>query len=137
MTYEQCLSKSIPAYIEKLKDSDGNEAIIEALEFLTTAVVVSGDGTNEKAVITEARKKAKELNAVENFKKKYNYDKPETAIGILIVCDMLLTGFDAPIEQVMYIDKKITEHNCFKHCKGEQSLSQAMWLYRRLCWSFE
>ncbi|MEI8323851.1 MAG: N-6 DNA methylase [Betaproteobacteria bacterium] len=28
----------------------------------------------------------------------------------LIVCDMLLTGFDAPIEQVMYIDKKLREH---------------------------
>jgi type I restriction enzyme R subunit len=26
------------------------------------------------------------------------------------VCDMLLTGFDAPIEQVMYIDKKLREH---------------------------
>ncbi|MCP4996084.1 MAG: type I restriction endonuclease subunit R, partial [Gammaproteobacteria bacterium] len=25
-------------------------------------------------------------------------------------CDMLMTGFDAPIEQVMYIDKKIREH---------------------------
>ncbi|MEZ5583487.1 MAG: hypothetical protein R3F37_12755 [Candidatus Competibacteraceae bacterium] len=24
---------------------------------------------------------------------------------------MLLTGFDAPIEQVMYIDKKLREHN--------------------------
>ena len=24
---------------------------------------------------------------------------------------MLLTGFDAPVEQVMYIDKKLREHN--------------------------
>lgn len=29
----------------------------------------------------------------------------------LIVCDKLLTGFDAPIEQVMYLDKPIKEHN--------------------------
>ena len=34
-----------------------------------------------------------------------------TGIGLLVVCDMLLTGFDAPVEQVMYIDKKIKEHN--------------------------
>jgi len=27
------------------------------------------------------------------------------------VCDMLMTGFDAPIEQVMYIDKRLKEHN--------------------------
>ena len=34
-----------------------------------------------------------------------------TGIAFLIVCDMLLTGFDAPIEQVMYIDKRLKEHN--------------------------
>lgn len=32
-------------------------------------------------------------------------------IGILIVRDMLLTGFDAPVEQVMYLDKVIFSHN--------------------------
>ena len=31
--------------------------------------------------------------------------------GILIVCDMLLTGYDAPIVQVMYLDKLLKEHN--------------------------
>ena len=29
---------------------------------------------------------------------------------ILVVCDMLLTGFDAPIEQVMYLDSPLKEH---------------------------
>lgn len=29
---------------------------------------------------------------------------------ILIVCDKLLTGFDAPIESVMYLDKPLKEH---------------------------
>jgi len=31
-------------------------------------------------------------------------------LSILIVCDMLLTGFDAPIEQVMYLDAPLKEH---------------------------
>ena len=76
-------------------------------------MVVSGDGTNEAAYITEARKHAKQCNAVENFCKPFDWDDPdktETGIAFLIVCDMLLTGFDAPIEQVMYLDKKIREH---------------------------
>ncbi|MCB9386070.1 MAG: type I restriction endonuclease subunit R [Bryobacterales bacterium] len=30
---------------------------------------------------------------------------------MLIVCDKLLTGFDAPIESVMYLDKPLKEHN--------------------------
>ena len=29
---------------------------------------------------------------------------------MLVVCDMLLTGFDAPVEQVMYLDAPLREH---------------------------
>ena len=36
--------------------------------------------------------------------------KPAEPLSILIVCDMLLTGFDAPIEQVMYLDSPLKEH---------------------------
>jgi len=32
-------------------------------------------------------------------------------MGILIVNNMLLTGFDAPVEQVMYLDKIVIAHN--------------------------
>ena len=32
-------------------------------------------------------------------------------LRFLIVCDMLLTGFDAPVEQVMYLDKSLRDHN--------------------------
>lgn len=86
---------------------------IAKLAFLKAAVVVSGDGTNEQAYITESRKQARAWNAVDNFCKPFAFDdpdKPHTGIAFLIVCDMLLTGFDAPIEQVMYIDKIIREH---------------------------
>lgn len=31
--------------------------------------------------------------------------------SFIIVCDKLLTGFDAPIEHVMYLDKPLKEHN--------------------------
>ncbi len=31
-------------------------------------------------------------------------------LAILIVCDMLLTGFDAPVEQVLYLDAPLREH---------------------------
>lgn len=54
------------------------------------------------------------MDAVENFKRAFQFDEPgkeNTGIAFLIVCDMLLTGFDAPIEQVMYIDKSIKNHN--------------------------
>ena len=44
-------------------------------------------------------------------------------IDILIVCSKLLTGFDAPICQVLYIDKELKEH----------SLLQAIARTNRLC----
>jgi type I restriction enzyme R subunit len=31
--------------------------------------------------------------------------------GIVVVTSMLLTGFDAPVEQVMYLDRRIVAHN--------------------------
>ena len=98
---------------EKLKDTPDLE-LIRRLAFLKAVVVVSADATNELAVITEARKEAKRWNAVENFCKPFDFDEPDkvlTGIAFLIVCDMLLTGFDAPVEQVMYIDKRLREHN--------------------------
>ena len=38
------------------------------------------------------------------------FNDPEDPLEFLIVCDKLLTGFDAPIEQVMYLDHRLTEH---------------------------
>ena len=97
---------------EQVKPAPDAE-LLRKLAFLKTAVVVSSDGTNEAAYITRARKQAARLNAVENFCKGFDLDdadKSNTGVAFLIVCDMLLTGFDAPIEQVMYIDKRLREH---------------------------
>jgi len=55
--------------------------------------------------------------------KKYNTNKAKrdkiinkfkdsnSSLRFLVVCDMLLTGFDAPVEQVMYLDKPLRDHN--------------------------
>lgn len=49
--------------------------------------------------------KAKREKLINEFK------DPESPLRFLLVCDMLLTGFDAPIEQVMYLDKPLWDHN--------------------------
>jgi type I restriction enzyme R subunit len=88
--------------------------LVRRLERIKVVVVVSADATNELAEITAARAEARRWNAVESFCKPFDFDDPDqdlTCIAFLVVCDMLLTGFDAPIEQVMYIDKKLREHN--------------------------
>lgn len=110
--YKTYIDKAIASRLELERNrEDRDDHLIRRIEFLQSAVVVSSEGTNERAVITQARNHARQIDAVENFKKAFDYDKPETGIAFLVVCDMLLTGFDAPIEQVMYIDKKVKEHN--------------------------
>jgi len=106
----QALTDTV-AELEAVPESDAE--LIRKIRFLKAAVVISSDGTNEAAYITEARKQAKAWNAVDNFCKPFDFDDPDkshSGIAFLVVCDMLLTGFDAPIEQVMYLDKKIREH---------------------------
>jgi len=112
--YQEGIEAALAARLalEQAKPTPDAE-LLRRLAFLKTAVVISSDGTNEAAYITQARKRAARLNAVENFCKGFDLDDPDqanTGIAFLIVCDMLLTGFDAPIEQVMYIDKRLREH---------------------------
>jgi type I restriction enzyme, R subunit len=113
--YQKAIREALRERVEREKLKPEPDAdLIRRIGFLKAVVVVSSDPTNEPAAITEARREAKRWNAVENFCKPFDFDDPDkapTGIAFLIVCDMLLTGFDAPVEQVMYIDKKLREHN--------------------------
>ncbi|UMZ73728.1 Type-1 restriction enzyme R protein [Natranaerofaba carboxydovora] len=109
--YQKAIEKALKERIEKEETkSNADLEFIKKLKFLKTAVVISSEGTNEDPEVTKVRKEAMKMDAIENFKKKFDYEKENTGIAFLIVCDMLLTGFDAPIEQIMYIDKKMVEH---------------------------
>lgn len=112
--YQKAIEEALQERLAALKTAPNPDLeLIKKIGFLKAAVVVSSDGTNEAAYLTMARRQAKEWNAVDNFCRPFAMEDPDkgyTGIAFLIVCDMLLTGFDAPIEQVMYIDKKIREH---------------------------
>jgi type I restriction enzyme R subunit len=100
--------------IKKQPEETIDKDQLKQLEFLKVAAIVSSLGNNEPGYISKARSEAYEQNAIENFKNDFNSNKPETGIGIICVCDRLLTGFDAPIEQVMYLDKGMREHDLFQ-----------------------
>ena len=122
--YKYELEIAIKNKIEELKalsDEQRDDERIRQLEFLRVAAIVSSLGNNEPGYISKARKEALDWDAKNNFKKDFDYSlegeqfkKPETGIGIICVCDRLLTGFDAPIEQVMYLDKSLKEHDLFQ-----------------------
>jgi type I restriction enzyme R subunit len=61
-------------------------------------------GHNESELARFAKSKTEEEEVIRQFKE-------EKDPKILIVCDKLLTGFDAPVEQVMYLDSPLKEHS--------------------------
>ncbi len=70
------------------------------------SVVIYTPGQNDDELLKKYHMpKDDQLNIARNTFQKSN-DNPR----ILIVTDMLLTGFDAPIEQVMYLDKPMRDH---------------------------
>lgn len=113
--YRNSIREALAERLEQERAKDvPNGLLVKRLKFLRAVAVVSSDSSNEMAAITHARAEAKRWNAVENFCKPFDFDDPAkdlTGIAFLVVCDMLLTGFDAPVEQVMYIDKRLKEHN--------------------------
>lgn len=110
--YKHAIMAALQARIEVEKSKEIiNEELISKLSFITAEAVVSSQGANEEAIITNARKSAISNKAVDGFLSKIDSSKPISGCTFLVVCDMLLTGFDAPIEQVMYIDTKLKEHN--------------------------
>ncbi len=70
-----------------------------------SAVIISG-AHKDDAFFTPYTDQAKQEDLINRFKKPLDQEK----LAFLIVKDKLLTGFDAPIEQVMYIDRKLREH---------------------------
>ena len=110
--YKQAIELALQKVIaEETAKPDTAEVYVRQLEKLKVYAVVTSQGTNEDAIVTKVRKEASSGKAVDNFKKAFKPDDLDSYTAFLVVCDMLLTGFDAPVEQVMYLDKKMKEHN--------------------------
>lgn len=82
------------------------------LKALQLGVVISGDH-NDPESWWQWTDKAKQEANIERFKHKLATTSSEKTdpLALLIVNNMLLTGFDAPVEQVMYLDRKLVAHD--------------------------
>ena len=92
----------------------------EQFDDLTCAVVISppdmresvddiDEGTDHE-VIEYWEKMMKQYGDADTYEEAMKNKFCDGEIDILIVCSKLLTGFDAPICQVLYIDKELKEH---------------------------
>ncbi|MFC1791050.1 type I restriction endonuclease subunit R [Gemmatimonadota bacterium] len=82
--------------------------ILRELEF---APVISGDHNDPPEWATWTDRSRSDAH-IARFKKPLIHEDPQKRdpLGFLIVKSMLLTGFDAPVEQVMYLDRHMKEH---------------------------
>ena len=69
-----------------------------------SAIIISGSNDDEADLVRHQTDKEQRTALINRFL------KPSDNLSILVVCDMLITGFDAPIEQVMYLDSPLKEH---------------------------
>ena len=81
--------------LDKLVPSEWSEVVYSPAD-------PNSDSDDLKKYNTNKQKREK---VIEQFK------DPSHPLKFLLVCDMLLTGFDAPVEQVMYLDKPLRDHN--------------------------
>lgn len=68
------------------------------------AVIMSASNDDTARLQAHHHSKRERDDLIARFK------KPDDPLKILVVCDMLLTGFDAPVEQVLYLDAPLREH---------------------------
>lgn len=110
--YKTHIDVALKSALEKLEQNNPDNLNLIQLKKLTTAVVISGNH-NDLPHIKAHTDSNKHQSIIKSFKMNFDNEDGEIDgnIGIIIVKNMLLTGFDAPIEQVMYLDQVIVSHN--------------------------
>ncbi|PZV09908.1 MAG: restriction endonuclease subunit R [Leptolyngbya sp.] len=110
--YKQHLDQAITEAIAKLEQSNPHQIPRDRLKKLKTDVVISS-GNNDLPHLKEYTNASKHETTIKSFKLPFDAEDHGVTgdIGIVVVNNMLLTGFDAPVEQVMYLDKVIQAHS--------------------------
>ena len=110
--YKKHIDAALADAIAELEKANPNKLDIPALKRMTTDVIISGRH-NDLPHLKAYSDKSKHDKSIKSFKLSFGSEDEGISgdMGILIVNNMLLTGFDAPVEQVMYLDKVVVAHN--------------------------
>lgn len=110
--YKTALDEAIAAQLAALEQANPHGLSLDRLRQLKTDVVISG-GHNDLPYLKVYTDPSRHEAVIKSFKLPFDSEDNGVKgdIGIVVVNNMLLTGFDAPVEQVMYLDKVIQAHN--------------------------
>jgi type I restriction enzyme R subunit len=109
--YKKHVDAAITETITALETSNPMKRDVAMLKKLQSDVVISGNH-NDALHLTPFTNASKHESTIKSFKLPFGKEDEGVSgdVGIVIVNNMLLTGFDAPVEQVMYLDKIIVAH---------------------------
>jgi type I restriction enzyme R subunit len=109
--YKTHVDAAVTEAITELGKSNPLKLDIARLKHLKSDVVISGNH-NDELHLTPYTNPSKHEATIKSFKLPFGQEDQGVNgdVGIVIVNNMLLTGFDAPVEQVMYLDKIIVAH---------------------------
>ena len=112
MRYKKHLDAALAASVAKLEQADTGKLDLDRLKAMKTDVVISRRH-NDLPHLKEYSDSSRHEASIKSFKLAFGSEEDGVNgdLGILIVNNMLLTGFDAPVEQVMYLDKVVVAHN--------------------------
>ncbi|WP_241392562.1 type I restriction enzyme subunit R domain-containing protein [Rippkaea orientalis] len=110
--YKQHIDEALVEAITQLQQFNPHGLNLDVLKKLKTDVIISG-GHNDLPHLKAHSNPTQHENTIKSFKLPFDAEDEGITgdMGIVIVNNMLLTGFDAPVEQVMYLDKVIQSHN--------------------------
>lgn len=111
--YKKVFEELLPLKIAGLREHNPNNIDIELLVKLKVGCVISASN-NDEPHLKELADESKNQKIIDGFKmsfKETDNKGHDSNYGIIVVKSMLLTGFDASIEQVMYLDQIIKNHN--------------------------
>ncbi|MCY3933141.1 MAG: HsdR family type I site-specific deoxyribonuclease [Acidobacteria bacterium] len=110
--YKKHLDAALAAAVAELDQADTGKLSLDRLKAMRTDVVISGRH-NDLPHLREYSHPSRHKVSIKSFKLAFGSEENgvDGDVGILIVNNMLLTGFNAPVEQVMYLDKVVVAHN--------------------------
>lgn len=110
--YKTHIDAALASAIADLEQANPRKLNLDRLKKLTTDVIISPNH-NDLPHLKAYSDKSKHEASIKSFKMGFGSEEEGITgdLGIIIVNNMLLTGFDAPVEQVMYLDKVIVAHN--------------------------
>ena len=112
----EMISRDIAKHFKEAVKTNGFKAQVVApsrAAALRYSQKLNDIGIRAYPIITTSPNDGREFQVarkINHAQKIHNFVNPQGEAEVLVVVDMLLTGFDAPVEQVLYLDRSLREH---------------------------